>query len=530
MCVVLVRGTGDVGSAVALALFRAGHHVVLHDRSKPAHARRGVAFVDALFEDKVSLEGIHAKYARSIESLRHMLNCRRAVPVVDVEFDALISAVKPDVLVDARMRKREQPEVQRGLAPLTIGLGPNFVAGKTTDLVVETAYGHNLGGLIRSGRAQPLTGEPRELGGHARERFVYSPVSGTFRSRLAIGASVVAGEEIATIDGTPLRAPLTGRLRGLAHDGAEIEQGTKVIEVDASGSDASIYAVAERPKRVAEAVLLAVGEAAARRGSVKTTQQGYGPFGLGALVGTLGGLIGLGGAEFRLPALVGLFRFDLREAIMTNVLISFVTVVFALAFRLISQETLTLETHWLPALSLLAGSIAGALIGSRLALQLRSVTLNRTVGGLLALLALLIMTHGMSPTASAFGFEAGPLTMSLGILVGVPIGVVSSMLGVAGGELLIPTLVLLYGIDIKLAGTLSLMISIPMLLVSILRLRRAPSMRALAHSRRFLAWMALGSIVGAYLGSQLLGAVSVAALSILLGAILLISAIKVFRK
>jgi xanthine dehydrogenase accessory factor len=265
MSVVLVRGTRDVGSAVALALFRAGYQVVLHDLPKPAHARRATAFADALFDGKVSLNGTYAKYAPTLESLRHMIDCRRAIAVIDSEFDALVQAVKPDVLVDARMRKREKPEIQRGLAPLTIGLGPNFVAGETTDVVVETGYGKNLGAVIRSGRSQVLAGEPKVLGGHGRERFVYASVAGTFRTRLAIGSPVVAGEEVATIDGTPLYAPLTGQLRGVAHDGADVEQGTKVIEVDASQGEASIYALGERPQRIAEAVLVAVGEAAAKR-------------------------------------------------------------------------------------------------------------------------------------------------------------------------------------------------------------------------------------------------------------------------
>ena len=35
----------------------------------------------------------------------------------------------------------------------------------------------------------------------------------------------------------------------------------------------------------------------------------------------------------------------------------------------------------------------------------------------------------------------------------------ASLLGVAGGELLIPTLVLLFGLDLKLAGSVSLAIS-----------------------------------------------------------------------
>jgi xanthine dehydrogenase accessory factor len=222
-------------------------------------------FADALFDGKISLNGTYAKYAPSLEGLRHMINCRRAIAVVDTEFDALVRTVKPDVLVDARMRKREKPEIQRRLAPLTIGLGPNFVAGQTTDVVVETAYGKNLGALIRSGRPQVLAGEPRVLASHGRERFVYSPVGGIFCTRFAIGSLVVAGEEIGTIGGTPLHAPLTGRLRGIAHDGADVEQGAKVIEVDASQSEASIYALGERPQRIAEAVLVAVGEAAAKR-------------------------------------------------------------------------------------------------------------------------------------------------------------------------------------------------------------------------------------------------------------------------
>jgi uncharacterized protein len=36
----------------------------------------------------------------------------------------------------------------------------------------------------------------------------------------------------------------------------------------------------------------------------------------GAMIGTLGGLIGLGGAEFRLPLLIGLFRFAALEAVI----------------------------------------------------------------------------------------------------------------------------------------------------------------------------------------------------------------------
>ena len=45
-------------------------------------------------------------------------------------------------------------------------------------------------------------------------------------------------------------------------------------------------------------------------------------------------------------------------------------------------------------------------------------------------------------------------------------------MGVAGGELLIPTIVLLYGVDVKIAGSLSLMVSLPTMIVAFARYSR----------------------------------------------------------
>ena len=163
MGTVLVRGTGDVGSAVAYALFRAGHAVVLHDQPRPPHHRRGMAFVDALYAGVVDLQGVIGKKARTLDDLPHMRRCGRAVPVSDAPFDKVIAMVCPDVLVDARMRKRAHPESQRGLAPLTIGLGPNFEAGVNADAVVETAWGDELGAVLWSGRTRTSQANPRKL-------------------------------------------------------------------------------------------------------------------------------------------------------------------------------------------------------------------------------------------------------------------------------------------------------------------------------------------------------------------------------
>jgi hypothetical protein len=70
-----------------------------------------------------------------------------------------------------------------------------------------------------------------------------------------------------------------------------------------------------------------------------------------------------------------------------------------------------------------------------------------------------------------------------GVIAGFVIGVVASLVGVAGGELLIPTLVLLFGVDIKLAGSLSLVVRLPTMLVGFTRYSRDRSFSVLGRNR-----------------------------------------------
>jgi uncharacterized membrane protein YfcA len=103
-------------------------------------------------------------------------------------------------------------------------------------------------------------------------------------------------------------------------------------------------------------------------------------------------------------------------------------------------------------------------------------------------------------------------------------------MGVAGGELLIPTIVLLYGIDIKIAGSLSLVISLPTMLVAFARYSRNRSFVVLRDNARFVTVMALGSVTGTILGGMLLGAIPDLVIVPILVAVLLLSAVKVWRQ
>lgn len=257
-----------------------------------------------------------------------------------------------------------------------------------------------------------------------------------------------------------------------------------------------------------------------------TSRSGVAAFGGGAIIGTLGGLIGLGGAEFRLPLLIGLFRFGPLEAIILNKAMSLVVVASALPFRMQTIPATEVFQNWGVIANLLAGSILGAWIGAGWATRLSSETLFRIIAVLLVLIAVvLLLGHDGSGAA---GLTGGYL-IAAGIGAGFFIGVVASLLGVAGGELLIPTLILLFGADVKLAGSLSLAVSLPTMIAGFARYSRDQSFSVLKRNRVFLLIMAAGSIVGTFIGGRLLGIVPGNLLLPALSLILVVSAVKVWQ-
>ena len=247
----------------------------------------------------------------------------------------------------------------------------------------------------------------------------------------------------------------------------------------------------------------------------------------GGIIGMLGGLIGLGGAEFRLPLLIGLFNFAALEAVVLNKAMSLVVVATALPFRASTVPFGMIADHWHIVANLLAGSLVGAWVGASWATRLRSETLYKVIAILLvAIAAVLLLGHDAIVDQPLL---QGWAQIVAGIGAGFLIGIVASLLGVAGGELLIPTLILLFGADIKLAGSLSLAVSLPTMIVGFSRYSRDKSFAVIGRNKTFLFVMAAGSVVGTFLGGLLLGLVPSAVLLPALAAILLISAVKVWR-
>jgi uncharacterized membrane protein YfcA len=177
--------------------------------------------------------------------------------------------------------------------------------------------------------------------------------------------------------------------------------------------------------------------------------------------------------------------------------------------------------------NLLAGSLLGAWLGATAATRMRSPTLYRVLAVLLALIAAVLVASHLG-TVDDLGLD-GPVQVIAGVVAGFLIGLAASVMGVAGGELLIPTIVLLYGIDVKPAGSLSLMVSFPTMLAAFARYSPDGSFVVLRNQSRFVILMALGSVVGTIIGGVLVGAIPDGVLIPLLGALLVISSVHVWR-
>jgi uncharacterized protein len=247
----------------------------------------------------------------------------------------------------------------------------------------------------------------------------------------------------------------------------------------------------------------------------------------GATVGVLGGLIGLGGAEFRLPLLISVFGFAALGAVILNKAMSLIVVLTALPVRLVAIPYDELSPHWNVVVNLLAGSLLGAWMGATAATRMPSATLHRVLSVLLALIAIVLVGTHLG-TVDDLGLE-GPAQVVAGIVAGFLIGLAASVMGVAGGELLIPTIVLLYGIDVKIAGSLSLTVSLPTMVAAFARYSRDGSFVVLRDHRRFVLLMAFGSVAGTVAGGLLAGIVPEGVVIPLLGALLLISSANVWR-
>lgn len=252
---------------------------------------------------------------------------------------------------------------------------------------------------------------------------------------------------------------------------------------------------------------------------------------IGAPIGIVGGLIGLGGAEFRLPFLLKTFSKPAKKAVALNMLISIITVISASYFRLNNFDMSLIYSQIFLMFAIIIGSTTGAYFGIGLSTKISDVLFKKVLLILLVIMGLLLITESFINFGSVgIVFESLFVEFVVAVLLGVLIGVISSLLGVAGGEVIIPILILVFGIDVKLAGTMSLIISIPTMIVGITRHFRNKMYSIKSEITSLVIPMGIASIIGASIGAFLVIYAPSELLKVLLGTLLIFTSIKLFTE
>ncbi len=222
---------------------------------QPLTVRRGMAYASAIYQDEVTLDGVTARHARTLDDTEALLQRHAAIPVMGSSDPAILTAVRPSIIVDARLRKKERSASRVSDAPLVIGLGPGFRAGVEAHVVIETNRGPDLGRIITDGEADAYTGEPIEIAGHSKDRYCYAPIGGVFRTALDLGAAIEPGQAVGAVDGLPVVAKLGGILRGIVKDGLSVAAGAKLADIDPRGDAQALTRISEKAWIIADAVV-----------------------------------------------------------------------------------------------------------------------------------------------------------------------------------------------------------------------------------------------------------------------------------
>ena len=102
---VAVIGGGDLASGVIYRLHRAGFPLVVTELAKPLLVRRKVCYGAAVFEGQVTIESITACLVDCADDV-HPEIAGGKIPVLIDEEGASLAALRPTIIVDARMAKR----------------------------------------------------------------------------------------------------------------------------------------------------------------------------------------------------------------------------------------------------------------------------------------------------------------------------------------------------------------------------------------------------------------------------------------
>ncbi|WP_419919935.1 sulfite exporter TauE/SafE family protein [Candidatus Poriferisocius sp.] len=242
----------------------------------------------------------------------------------------------------------------------------------------------------------------------------------------------------------------------------------------------------------------------------------WGPVGVGVATGFLSGLFGVGGGILMVPCLVLVLGMEQRRAHGTSLGAMVLISASALGGFLLDGSV-----AWLPGLLIFAGSSVGVTIGTSLLnhVPIRSLRIGFAVLLLVTAARFLAVVpdatgHGDVSPALAFGYVA----------CGLATGLLSGTMGVGGGVIMIPAMILLFGfVDVTAKGT-SLLVILPTSIIGTLRNRNAGNL----DPKGALA-IGVSGMASAFLGALGAGELSPRLSATLFALLLIVSAVQMLR-
>lgn len=255
--IIIVRGGGDIATGTICRLHRCGYQVLVLEAESPTAIRRTVSFCEAIYDGTTSVEGVTAVRVQSPHDCDGIWQQNKVAICVDNKATS-IETLKPLAVVDAILAKKNFG-TSKSMAPITIGLGPGFSAGKDVHAVIETARGHSLGRVIYSGEPLPNSGIPGEIQGFSKERVIYAGNSGTLEIIRDIESRVNAGDIVAKISDIAIQAPIAGLVRGMLRSSFLVHKGLKIADIDPRVDEPeNCYTISDKARCISGGVLEAL--------------------------------------------------------------------------------------------------------------------------------------------------------------------------------------------------------------------------------------------------------------------------------
>lgn len=266
---ILIRGAGELASATAHQLHRAGFgRILMLERRFPKAVRRMVCFSEAVFDGVKHVEGVTARRARDLDQAEfiHRLG---DIALAVIPLDEVLTSWKPDVYIEAAMLHSNWGLTKK-MAPIVIALGPGYTAGKDCHAVVDTHRGPAVGAVLEDTGEHVVDEPPATILGYSGERVLKAARDGVFFTQHRIGDEVEIGQRIGMVvsvygaedyrRGVPVdaayavKARISGVIRGLLRDGVPVAKGDKIGDVDPRGHTADLDHISDKARRVAEGV------------------------------------------------------------------------------------------------------------------------------------------------------------------------------------------------------------------------------------------------------------------------------------